>query len=130
MKTQNPVFVKALITEHRNTSHKLSKTIRQAEKVGCNSSLDSHTKNLKIFYNEKNVKITKWEHAFKGYTSTYNVETLNSFHPELQLKNTESAIKSKLIELLTQLGCFKFVITLVLVFKKIESEDKTKYENF
>ena len=77
--------------------------------------------------NEKNVKITKREHAFKGYASTYNVEILNSFNPELQLKDTESAIKSKLIELLTQLKGFKFVTTLVLVFKKIESEDKTKY---
>ena len=47
------------------------------------------------------------------------------FYPELQLKDTESAIKSKLIELLTQLNDFKFEITLVLVVKKIESEDKT-----
>ena len=55
---------------------------------------------------------------------------MNSFNPELQLKDTESAIKSKLIELLTQLEGFKFVTTLVLVFKKIESEDKTRYDNF
>ena len=54
---------------------------------------------------------------------------LNSFNPELQL-DTESAIKSKLIKLLTQLKGFKFVTALVLVFKKIESEDKTKYDNF
>ena len=33
-------------------------------------------------------------------------------------------MKSKLIELLTQLKGFKFVTTLVLVFKKIESKDK------
>ena len=31
---------------------------------------------------------------------------------------------------MTQLKGFKFVTTLVLVFKKIESEDKTKYNNF
>ena len=47
--------------------------------------------------------MAKREHAFKGYASTYNVETLNSFNPELQLKDAESAIKSNLIELLTQL---------------------------
>ena len=41
---------------------------------------------------EKSAKITKWEHAFKGYASTYNGEILNSFNPELQLKDTESAI--------------------------------------
>ena len=54
------------------------------------------------------MKITKWQHAFKGYASTYNVELihfeliLNSSDPLVQLKYTESAIKSKLIELLTQ----------------------------
>ena len=47
--------------------------------------------------------MAKQEHAFKGYASTYNIETLNSFNPELQLKDVESAIKSNLIELLTQL---------------------------
>ena len=39
-------------------------------------------------------------------------------------------MKSKLIELLTHLKGFKFVTTLVLLFKKIESEDRTKYNNF
>ena len=59
-----------------------------------------------------------------------NVEILNSFNPELQLKDAESVIKSNLIELLTHLKGFKFVKTLVLVFKKVKSEDKTKYDNF
>ena len=53
---------------------------------------------------------------------------LNSFNPKLQVKDTESVIKSNLIDLLTQLKDFKFVTTLYLVFKKIESEDQTKYE--
>ena len=66
----------------------------------------------------------------KGYTSTYNFEILNSFNPELQLKDTKSAVKSKLIELLSQLSGFKFVPTLALLFKKIESKDKTNYDNF
>ena len=43
-------------------------------------------------------------------------ENLNSFNPELQLKGTASAIKSKLVELLTQLKGFKFVAALGLVF--------------
>ena len=80
--------------------------------------------------NEKNIKITKREHAFKGYASTFNVEILNFFNPEPQLKDIESAIKSKLIELLIQLRGFEFATTLVLVFKKIESKAKTKYDNF
>ena len=79
---------------------------------------------------QKNMKITKREQAFKGYAETYNVEILNSFNLELQRKDTESAIKSKLMELFSQLRGFKFVTTLVLVFKTIESKDETKYGNF
>ena len=82
------------------------------------------------FLNEKNVKITKREHTFKNFSSIYNAEILNCFNSELQLSNTESAIRRKLIELLTQLKRFKFVTKLVLVFKRIESGDKTKFGNF
>ena len=39
-------------------------------------------------------------------------------------------MKSMLTDLLSQLKGFRFVTTLVLVFKKIENEDKTKYDNF
>ena len=45
----NIVDITSIITEHPKTSHKLSKTIRQAEKVGSNSSLDSNAKKVKIF---------------------------------------------------------------------------------
>ena len=48
------------------------------------------------FLNEKNLKITKRAHAFKGYASSFNVEILNTFNPQLQLKDTESAIKNKI----------------------------------
>ena len=37
---------------------------------------------------------------FKDYVSTFNTKILNSFNPELQLKDTESVIKNKLIDLL------------------------------
>ena len=80
--------------------------------------------------NEKNIKIAKREHTFKGFASTYNVEILNSFNSELQLKDTESAIKNKLKKLLSELRGFKFMTTLVLMFKKIESKDKIKYDHF
>ena len=82
------------------------------------------------FLNKIKAKITKREHAFKGYGTSYNVETLNYFNPEQQLKDIESAIKSKLIELLVQLKGFKFVTTFVLVFKKIENEDKKRMTIF
>ena len=62
--------------------------------------------------------------CFKGYASSYNAENLNSFNPEVQLKDTESTIKNKLIDLLTQLKGFKFLTTLVLEFKKIDKDDK------
>ena len=55
---------------------------------------------------------------------------LNTFNPELQLKDTESVIKRKLTELLTQLKRFILVTTFVLVLKKIESKDKTKYDKY
>ena len=72
----------------------------------------------------------KWAHAFKCDAS-YDVEILNSFNPELQLKDTESAVKNKLKKLLTILSWFKFVTTwLVLMFKKIESDDKRKFDKF
>ena len=74
------------------------------------------------------MKITKQAHAFKGYGNTYKVEILNSFNPEL--KDIESAAKNKLEKLLSELRGFKFVTSLVLAFKKIESEDKTKYDTF
>ena len=40
----NIVDIKSVITEHPKTSQKLSKTIRQAKKVGSNSSLYNDTK--------------------------------------------------------------------------------------
>ena len=55
--------------------------------MGFNSSFYSDTKKGKNFLNEKNIKITKWAHAFKGFASSYNVEILNSFNPELKLKD-------------------------------------------
>ena len=62
--------------------------------------------------NHKNVKSeAKLAHAFKGYGGSYHVEILNTFNHEIQLKDTESAIKSKLIELLTQIKSFNFVAT-------------------
>ena len=65
------------------------------------------------YFDEKNVKITKRAHAFKGFASSYNIENLNSFNPELQLKDNESAIESELKKLLTESKRFKFLETLV-----------------
>ena len=69
---------------------------------------------------EKNVKIIKRAHSFKGYASSYSVEILNSFDTKLQLNDNKSANKNKLKKILTKLRGFKFVTTLVLVLKKIK----------
>ena len=58
-------------------------------------------------------------------------EILNSFNPALQRKDTESAIKKKLIVLLTELKRFRFrENTSFSILKKIERGDKTKYDTF
>lgn len=54
---------------------------------------------------------------------------MNSFISELQLKNTESTIRNKLKDLLTELSGFKFATTLVIGFKKTDSGD-AKYSTF
>ena len=56
----------------------------------------------------------KQSHA---YTSICNADILNSFNPELELKNTKYAIRNKIKDLLSELGGFKFVTTLVLEVK-------------
>ena len=77
-----------------------------------------------------NAKITKQFQAHKGYPSNYNVEILNSFNAKLQFKDIDSKITIKLKHLVTQLKGFKFMTTLLLEFKKIESDDETKYSTF
>ena len=74
--------MKLFFTEHPRTLNKLSNTLRQAKKVGSNSSLYSITK--------KDDKIAKRGRGFKGFASSYNVEILNFFKLELQIKDTES----------------------------------------
>ena len=83
---------------------------------------------MAIFF--KSESLLGFYQLFKGYASTYNVEILNSFNLELQLKGAESPIKSKIIDLLTQVKRFKLMPALILVFKNVESEDKTKYDTF
>ena len=47
-----------------------------------------------------------------------------------RVKDTEAAVKNKLKILLSALRGFNFTIILVLVFKKIESKYKIKFDNF
>ena len=55
---------------------------------------------------------------------------MNFLNPEPHLKDTESAIKNKLIDVLSQLRGFIFLTTLILEFKKIENDDKAIYTTF
>ena len=69
----------------------------------------------------EHAKTAKRFHAYNGYTSTYIVNILNSFNHELQIKNTESAIKEKLIiDHCLNWECLNLLRHLVLVFKKIK----------
>ena len=120
--------------EYPKAFRKLSKTIRQGEKI----SQVVLTKILLIFYIVKlqkwiffdetktinNAKMTKQSHAYRGWPSTHNVETLKSFNLELQLKDNESTIKNKLNDWLSELRGLKvvrglqFVVTVVSELKK------------
>ena len=52
-------------------------------------------------------KITIRSLTFKGYASSYNVEILNSFNLLTTTQDTESSLKTKPKELLTELRGFK-----------------------
>ena len=92
--------------------------------------LYSDTKISENFLIKENINTTKREHTFKCFASTFNAEIVNSFNPELRLKDTEFVIKNKLKKLLHKLKGFKFVTTIVLVFKKIARNNKTNFDNF
>ena len=55
---------------------------------------------------------------------------LSSFDPELQLKDTKSAIKNKFEKLWPVLKGFKFVTTQVSVLKNIEENIKQNMTHF
>ena len=78
----------------------------------------------------KNIKQQQIEHMFlKAIEILIMLKFQIFFNTELQLRETESAIKSRLIELLTQSKSPEFLTTFDLVFKKIESEN-SKYITF
>ena len=78
----NIIDIKSLTTEHPKTSYQLSKTIRQTKKVGAGknstSLLDGETAKRGNFLDEKNVKLTKRSHAYKGCVSSSNIDVLIS----------------------------------------------------
>ena len=102
--------------------------INAAEEIS-NSPLKSKTEKRENVFDKK-CKIAKRSHSYKRYASTCNVEILNSFHPELQVKHTEFAIENELIYQLSEVREFKFVTRLVLEFRNIESNDEAKYSIF
>ena len=116
----NTVDIKSVIVTHPKTSHRLFKTVKNAQRVGADSSLYSETKKENIL-NEKYIKITKQSYACRDNASNFHVEILNYFNPELQLKGIEITNRNKLIDLLSELRGFKNrKIALILEFKKIE----------
>ena len=111
LENSNIADIESVTIEHPKTSRKLSKTPRQAKKVSLEGS--GKSSNIPLYSETKkgekylDVKITKRSHAYKCYASSYNVWILNSSNPELQLKDTEYAIKNKLIDLSIELKDWK-----------------------
>ena len=66
------------------------------------------------FFDEKNTKITKQSHTYKGYASCSSVRISNNVNTDLQLKDAEYGIRNSLIDLVTRLKGFQFVTKLVL----------------
>ena len=93
IESPNVVDLKSVTMERPKTSYRLSKTIKHCKKVAAGKDFNIHfyskTTKHEIFLDEKNAKITKRSHAFKDYASSYNVDILNSFVPELQDKDIE-----------------------------------------
>ena len=58
----------------------------------------------------------------------FNIEILNLFDPELQLINTETMIKSKLKEFLSELKRFKVQTILVLEYEKRNDHKKLPFK--
>ena len=124
MENLNILDIRSVIIEQPKASPKLSRVIRQAEKVSQVSSAGKNsdsafyieTKKSESFLDEKNVKITKRSHVYKDYANTYSVEILNSFNPEMQVEDNEFGIRNKLIDLFPELRGFKFVTTLFAEF--------------
>ena len=86
----------------------------------CKNSTNSYTETIKpeiFFGGKKNAKIMKRSHVYKSYVSTYNIQIRSSSDLEQQLKDTNSAIRSKLKDLLNELTGFKFVKTLLYAKK-------------
>ena len=116
----------------------MTETISKILQVGrCKSSaslLHSETKKSEKFFDGiktiRNAKVIKRSPPCEFYAINYQVKILNSFNLLLLLKNNKPTIKHKLIDLLSEWRRFKFLTTLVLEFKKIESEDETKYSTF
>ena len=59
-----------------------------------------------------------------------NIYFVRLLNVELKLKDTESAIRDKLIDLLLELQGFQFLTTLIIEFRKIESVDTAQYTTF
>ena len=120
MKIQTLLILNLLLQNIQKFHINYPRLLERVKELGSNSSLCSNIKKVRNKRNERNKQI----HTFKNFSNTYNVEILNFSIAELKLKDSESTIKSKLIELLTRLKGFEFATTLVLVFKKIRKNDK------
>ena len=69
------------------------------------------------FYEELNV--TKTNHAFRGYATSYKVKLFEKKDPIEQLEGSKSSIKDLLSDLVDETKGFKYHVTQKVLLKKI-----------
>ena len=68
------------------------------------------------FYQE--LSVVKANKAFRGYAMTYKVKLFDKKDPLSQLEASKSSIKDLLNDLLDEIKCFKYQITIKILLKK------------
>ena len=77
------------------------------------------------FYEEASV--IKTNHAFKGYASSYKVETIEKWDPIKQLEASKLSTKDLLSDLLNETKGFKYQITLKVMLKKYKPNGEIEF---
>ena len=67
------------------------------------------------------LSVIKTDQAFKGYAMSYKVEIIEKKDPIIQLEASKLSIKNLFNGLLNELKGFKYQITVVVLFKKIQA---------
>ena len=78
-----------------------------------------------LFYDE--LSVVKKSNAFKGYSRSYKVETIEPKNTLVQLEASKSSIKDLFKELLNEMKGFKYQITMIVLLYKHKMDGDTEY---